>query len=599
MPRSRTSTCLWLALGFVAVLAILPGCESKPSAPVFNNPFDPSGPYGGDPLQLSANVVDGGILLLWNQPQGYGITTYDISHSFDAASGFDYVATVDATSAPTNQFTYPDPDPTSVHYFKVQAFNESGSFTLVADLPPTFVATGPALAVNGDPVGKKVPSRQVLLTVTVSSQDSILIAASADFSDARSYPVATPGVGQDILWELPPAAQGDTLTLFAKGYTGSFASAITVRDLIVDFAPGFNVIGKPATVPTRQVDLAIDTAGVQQMRFALDEDDLAGAAWLPADSTLTGFVLGPSAVPQTIHGEFQGDFGFNATSTWDVAPDLLQDTSFALELPDGDVTSATTVTGINQAGATLMRFSTRPDFLGAPWRDYADTTAITLDEAEGLQTIYAQYRNDWADSDILTDTVVHVLQPVTVGFLAPLDGQVVLGGVPLQIQGHSNGSQGKAAIDSVAVDLGDGNGFQPVSGTDPWSYLWDVPRFDADTPLTLRARAWAADDSATAVIGVTVTQLVVAIGDPIDGAELAADTDVTIAGTAAGLLGGPAIDRVTVAVDGQILTATGTDIWSADWHTPAVTAVTPYTISATVWAGQDSLSTQIGVTVTP
>ncbi len=599
MSRPRYSILLWLAFGLAATLAFLTGCESKPAAPAFNNPFDPTGPDGGDPLQLTANVIDGGVLLMWKQPQGFGITTYDISHSFDSVTDYEYVATVDATTAATNQYTYENPDPTQVHYFKVQAFNAAGDFTFVADQSPAFVATGPSLAVNGDPVGKKIPSRHLHLTVTVYSPDSFLVAASPDFSDAVSYQVITPGVGQDITWELPPAAQGDTLTLYAKGYTGSFASAVTVRELIVDFAPGFNIVGKPATVPSRTVDLEIEADGVEQMRFALGEQDLASAAWLPADSTLAGFILGASAVPQTIYGEFQGDFGFNATATWDVSPDLLQDVAFTLDLPDGDVTSATTVTGLCQAGATLMRFSTRPDFLAATWQEYADTASINLDEVEGLQTIYAQYRNDWTDSDILTDTVVHVLQPVTVGFLAPLDGQVILGGVPLQIRGHSVGASGKAAVDSVGVDLGDGEGFRPVTGTDTWSYLWQVPRFEADTPLTLRARAWAAGDSATAVIDVTVTQMVLVIADPLDGAELAADTDVTIAGTAGGLLGGAAIDQVTVAVDDQVLTAEGTDIWSATWHTPAVTQSTAFTITVTARAGDDSLTREISVTVVP
>ncbi len=246
-----------------------------------------------------------------------------------------------------------------------------------------------------------------------------------------------------------------------------------------------------------------------------------------------------------------------------------------------------------------MRFSTRPDFLAATWQTYADTAQIDLDPEEGQQTIYAQYRNDWTDSAILTDTVIHVLQSASVGFLAPLDSQIILGGAPLQIRGFSTGATAKAAVDSVRIDLGDGAGFRDVTGTSDWSYMWDVPHFEADTNLALRARAWAAGDSATAAITLTVTQLVLAIGSPLEGEELASDTDVNIAGTAQGLLNGPALDQVSVLVDGQTLVADGTDIWSATWHTPAVSETTTFPITVTLQAGGDRVTRQITVTVIP
>ena len=42
--RSRTiGFALLAALGLAAALAILPGCESTPAEPVYDNPFDPDG----------------------------------------------------------------------------------------------------------------------------------------------------------------------------------------------------------------------------------------------------------------------------------------------------------------------------------------------------------------------------------------------------------------------------------------------------------------------------------------------------------------------------------------------------------------------------
>jgi len=54
------------------------------------------------------------------------------------------------------------------------------------------------------------------------------------------------------------------------------------------------------------------------------------------------------------------------------------------------------------------------------------------------------------------------------------------------------------------VDLGDGLGFRDVTGLTTWSHLWSVPVVEAEVPRTLRARAWAGADSATAVAEVTV-----------------------------------------------------------------------------------------------
>lgn len=591
MSRSRLFSGLLVIVVMIGLGMVLPGCESKPAAPEFNNPFD-----GNDPLDLKAILTGNSILLTWTNPAGMGITSYELSHSLQANTGYEFLDTVDATSP---RYTYADPDPTADHYFKVQAFTAAGEFSLVAATTAAHVATGPTVAVNGDPGLTKVSSREVLLTVTVSSADSILIAANADFAPAVSYPVVTPGTGQDISWQLPQTDQDSTVTLYFKGYSGTLASAVSSRKLTVDFSPEFFVTGKPATVESRLVDLEIETAGVEQMRFALSETGLATASWLLPDSVLTGFPLADVAVTQTIYGEFQGDFGFNATSSWDIEPELLQGATFRLDLPAGDVVAGDTVTGICNAGATLMRFSTNPTFLGTTWQAYADTAVIPLASTEGLQTIYAQFRNDWADSGILTDTLVHVVQPVSVGFLAPLDGQVVLGGVPLLVQGFSTDSTAKVAAESVAVDLADGLGFRPVTGTDPWALSWDVPRFDADTDLTLRARAWAAGDSSTTVIQVTVTQLTLAILEPAGGTELVADTDVAISGTAGGLLGGAAIDQVTVEVDGQTLTADGTGLWTTTWHTPAVVEPIPTTIKVTLVAGTESYSREIAVTVVP
>jgi hypothetical protein len=152
----------------------------------------------------------------------------------------------------------------------------------------------------------------------------------------------------------------------------------------------------------------------------------------------------------------------------------------------------------------------------------------------------------------------------------------------------------------VKFDPGDGNGFVDVEGTDTWSYMWDVPRFTADTQLVIRAQAWYGPpenlESVTTAITVTVTQLSVDITDPLDGADLIGNKPIVFTGTAAGVLNGTALDSVTVDIGAEHFPATGTTNWSLPW-TPPWEADMTLTVAATVWAGADTAMTSIQVNV--
>ena len=52
--RRILTIALVLALGVPTLFSLLPGCESTPAEPEYNNPFDPLGPDAGDPLKLTA-----------------------------------------------------------------------------------------------------------------------------------------------------------------------------------------------------------------------------------------------------------------------------------------------------------------------------------------------------------------------------------------------------------------------------------------------------------------------------------------------------------------------------------------------------------------
>ncbi len=601
-PRRLTTIAFVLALGVPAVFSLLPGCENTPSEPVYENPFDPLGPDAGDPLKVQATATnDTTITITWSQPQDLGITRYIISRSAYRDSQWSELDEMDHTDNPNTTYLYNRPDPTSTHWFRIQAFT-STEFSITSYATPDSATTGPRVIV-GSGFGYTA-TRFTNLEITVAQGDQIHIALDPTFTDfLRIVPAGPPNVPINLTYDLGPAARNNEIkTLYVVAIADDFESLHSVQNIRVEFKPAFKVVGDPKTLATRTVDLAIPTEGVLNMQFFPEWEDSATTPWVPVSDTYTGYQLSDSANSQFIRAQFQGDFGFNSQVELQVTPDLLTGIVFRLDLDEDHVTDESTVKGLSSAVATHMRYSESADFTSAPWVAYADTVLINLSPTPGHKVIYVQYLNDWTQSGTLTDYVIHVTQPAEVSFWAPLEGDVVRGGSVFQVRGGSTVGSEAGSVFLVKFDPGDGNGFVNVEGTETWSYLWDVPHLTADTQLVIRAQAFYGpnpDDleTVTTSITVTVTQLAVAITDPVDGANLAGNKIVNFTGIAAGVLNGAPLDSVTIDIGADHFPASGAANWSAEWTAPLWNADSTLTLAATVWAGGDTAMTSIEVNV--
>jgi hypothetical protein len=407
---ARTAAPLRLGLAAIAILLVAAvgplGCERAPEPPVWDNPFDPTGPAGGDPLALTAVVGAGNITLAWNQPQGMGITQYALGRADDEDGPWTSLALVDHTTAAGNIFQVNEPTPTQAHWFRIQALDADGNASLVDYATPARADLGPRVLLNDG--ATTVASRFVTLKVIVSRGTTLRVALGPGYATETEYPAAAAGDTAVIALAAPPAAQGDSVGVRVIATDGAFTSATTRVRTRIDFSPDFGLQGGGTLAGSRTVALAVPAAGVEQMRFATSETGLAGAPWVPGAATHLQELLGAQVTPQEIWGEFAGDFGFAHVTHITVTPDTLATASFRLAVPEDHVTTTREVRGILTGKATLVRWSESPDLSAAPWVAHQDTLDITLSSGAGTKTIYLQMRNDWRDSPVLTDHAVLV-----------------------------------------------------------------------------------------------------------------------------------------------------------------------------------------------
>ena len=599
-----TATRLRRALPLVFVLAVLGllgagltgGCSKSPEELHGANPFDPNGPTGGDGLNLIVTALANRNNLKWDNPSGHAIDEYIVYRTDDLDAGFRVLTRVDAPQGAAA--TYDDDYPPAARrlWYKVQAARQDGVTSLISASVAATALTGPQVVV--DDTVTNAASRFITVKVVAGMEGTIHAATDPDFVDGLvTVPVVDPAVPVEFPYDLGPAANGHVFSLNVKVVGPVTESATTAVTLTVKFEPKITLVGETALrLARRIVDLKIPATGVDSMRFALDEASLAAAPWEPGADLHPAFELVDSANPQTIWGEFAGDFGFHVIHSLPVRPDLLAGASFSLKVPTTRIVSTPTVTTENSAGATEMRISENPNFAAVAWRAYADTSLFTLSTGEGLKTVYAQFRNDWTESVILSDYCTYLSQGIDVKIVVPAAGTTIEGDMAFTVKGTASPGTVAAALDSVRLDLGDGLGFREVAGTTNWQLNWSVPRADIAEDLVIRARAWAHDTERSYVVtddlALTIANLTVVIASHDDEDVVTGGNAINLAGEAVPFPG-TVVDSVSVTIDGAPLFVSGTEQWSATWNPAATTVDESHVVTATAWSGGEGDSETI------
>ncbi|MHB8077813.1 MAG: hypothetical protein ACYDIE_00980 [Candidatus Krumholzibacteriia bacterium] len=402
-PAAARVLAVAALLGLLAA-AFVPGCARKPDAPVWSNPFDPAA--GTDPFHLTARATDGSVILFWSRPAFADIAAFEVLHSLDNLT----YAVLNETLASATSYIDFSYVPNRVNYYKIQARNAAGEVSGVSRQVAASGLTYPRLAIAAG--ASSTSTRHVILSIVTAAGDSLEIADNAAFAGALQLAADTVDTNF-VPWDLGAAGANDLHKhVWLRVKSGAVYSYVAQDSIQVSFRPDLQILGRPATVATRL--LALDIAGgtgATRLRFAPTRADLSAAAWSAPDSFVaghlrfTGEVLGATAAPQWLYGEFESDFGFTSVDSLQCLPDDLATATFQLA-GGARITPTATVVLTSVAVATGMRFGEGPDLSAVPWGPWTGTSEFTLSDGAGVKVVYGQFRNDWF-SAVRTDTITY------------------------------------------------------------------------------------------------------------------------------------------------------------------------------------------------
>jgi len=613
---------LLLMMGLL-VGAVLFGCDTI-NEPEYDNPLDPDGTVAGDGAELAATYTAGWVKLTWSVPAGPAIDQIVIEYiQFGQPMALDTVATT-----PKN-YIHTSPRGNEVNEYRLKAMDASGRVSQTSHVVPAALHVPPVIYLpdaSHSSEGVKIFQAVQDIQVLAATGDVAQVDTVADFSTTDIVPLVDGiAVYEDV--RLLKQRFGDvvsnTRSLYVRaGVIGDTDTSWTEDDMMIqqELVTGISKVGGGSDVaePFVDISLANGGVGVDSLRFAPSWADMDTAAWRPIQDVYERVELIDTIGEQHVRVQYASSFGDLITGVKSdslrLVADDLTSASVTPVLPTNGIVSGVLVHLEMSAVATEMRISQNIGFLDTDWQPYAETVMFTLADEPDTQTVFTQFRNHWNQTmdSIVTELPVSA-SVLDLAFSDPTEGLAVSGGDTITVTGTVGPVPDGYELTTVEVNLGDG--FTAVSApedgwaspTATWTTSWPVPVFDADTPVRIGITASATEiggeetRDGTSWIEVTVSQLTLTLDDPENGEEIITGGGaVSISGTAGRDLTTVPLDSIVVtAGDTTMVAASGLDAWSVDWNAPVVEEDTPATITATVHAGDENLSSSIDVVLLP
>ena len=283
-------------LFILAVIVLVISCEKAPQAPDYDNIFDPENPNtGGNPLNLTAELVGGGIKLVWSKVNLEVPTSYKIYRSENPELIYNFLITQ------TTDSVYVDLQVENGHlyYYQVTAFNYLGE-TRSSAIVPIEIGAEPYFVLQGDSAG--------IMTKFITAD---ILAAGSD-----SMRISYDGVWDAEVWEAYTISRSCTLAtnpgikhVFFQAYyfngtvsptvSDSIAPRNIVNDLILGNGSGYT--------NSLQITVFFGNTGALGARLWEGDDSLNAVIYFPLPDSAE-FSISPGDGDKVVNVLLWNDF---------------------------------------------------------------------------------------------------------------------------------------------------------------------------------------------------------------------------------------------------------------------------------------------------
>jgi hypothetical protein len=382
---------------------------------------------------------------------------------------------------------------------------------------------------------------------------------------------------------------------------GRAAAVSHVVPAAVQVPPIIRLSSGQTQVRTRFPDVVVRAAAGDYAQLDL-RNDFANALQVDITDSVAvfpSFDLGPrpsASARCTLYARAAFDLGGDLPPMWSPTDQLVLTIQFSPTIirPDTSTTVALPLTDLvvsnGAVGVQSMRFAnTADDLQTAPWLPGAPVVVdVPLLDTPQPQTVHAEFRSEFGfthpttlnlRADDLTGATFRLVLPANRVATTPL--------VPIR-------NQARATEMRISQD--------PGFADAPWiPYTRETEIFIAGEPGLHQVFAWFRNhwfESAILVDHVILSgaSLEVAFLHPTAGQVVRGGTTLTVTGTAATFDGAYPLTLVEVHTGDGWQPAAGTDLWSASWTVPRLTADTEVQIGARATATGSGGDTHTGVT---
>jgi hypothetical protein len=492
-------------LAFLAamLLSAALACTERPDPPVRSNPFDPGGPAGGEPFQLTARASGSWVDLDWNDIALPGHLGYTVYRGRDSATVVSNPETILVFGHDSSGFRDENPVHGGTNAYVVTVLNALGEETLRSDATPAALALPAHVEIRSrdDESTFFTDSRHVKVRVSALVATSVLVSNALADSDLVD-PESVPYTGASFDWELTRNPPDTTLfrIVYARVVYGADSSSSVISDTIATRTPPVQirvegVADSVALAAQRTVTVSFRLAAASPLPPpAADSVEIAFSrpfqnAWLPFPDSASGYAVEVSLERpglDTLYARVMSDMGNIGIDSLPVRADSLEGGMILVNNSLFPVDAPTTrrdrvivhVIGVGAKEICLSNEEIPPCFEFAPLDSAGRIEWMLENPGDESARVYAIVANDWRPegAGVLFDAIDVEIVPLFVGITPPIDLEATFGET-LMVSGIARRRTFGPEIEAIEV-FGGGKPLEvetmPATAADTVDVMWSA-----------------------------------------------------------------------------------------------------------------------------